>query len=230
VGHNHSGQRTSSCEIARASAWQLLLLRARRARTRQTYKTGAALTLMLLLTMSSSCTKQTKKSGLRDLVGDAGMGAPPSQMKIKYSFNFLGSSGKKFPIYMTAVIDVSQTQTDAVWNSVIDSDGGLIAAISEPKTLKPDKSLPLKSASAAAPTEPSALVFVSGNPEMGRGLSVTLKKVTARGAPAWKAVALSYYGYSAQIEDSTNIKTVQSSSGTAPAATSPSSPSNPSSL
>lgn len=161
--------------------------------------------------LSFSCTRTVRKSGVRDLQA----GAPAlKRMQLKYSFVFIGSSGKSYPIYMNGILEVGETLKDGVWNSVIDSDGGLIAATNETKTLKPDKNLQLKSAQAAGdsapsaspvgtpPADPAVMVFTSGNPELGRGLSLTLQKVVAGGVPTWKAVSLKYFGYEAQIEDS----------------------------
>lgn len=165
------------------------------------FRRGVSLVLLCLL---ASCTQKSRKSGVRDLQA----GAPElKQLQLKYSFVFLGNSGKKYPIYMNAVLDVSDGQKEAVWNSNIDSDGGLVGASDESKTLKADKNLQMKSALTAAsgsstPQDPALLTFTSGNPELGRGMSVSLQKVVAGGAATWKAIALSYYGYDAQIEDS----------------------------
>ena len=106
---------------------------------------------------------------------------------------------------MNGILEVKEGQKEAVWNSVIDSDGGLVTAQQESKTLKPDKNVILKTTAASAgqpASDPSTLVFVSGNPELGRGLSLSVQKVVASGLPAWKAVDLKYFGYDAQIEDS----------------------------
>lgn len=106
---------------------------------------------------------------------------------------------------MNGILEVKEGQKEAVWNSVIDSDGGLVTAQQESKTLKPDKNVILKTTAAPAGQpagDPSTLVFVSGNPELGRGLSLSVQKVVASGLPVWKAVDLKYFGYDAQIEDS----------------------------
>jgi hypothetical protein len=124
---------------------------------------------------------------------------------MKYSFIFIGGSGKNYPIYMNGILEVKEGQKEAVWNSAIDSDGGLVGATNESKTLKPDKNVILKSTTSGTgpqSSDPSTLVFVSGNPELGRGMSLSVQKAVASGTPAWKAVELKYFGYEAQIEDS----------------------------
>jgi hypothetical protein len=154
---------------------------------------------------SLSCTKTGRKSGVKDLQG----GPPPlERLQIKYSFAFIGASGKTYPIYMNGILEVNEGQKEAVWNSAIDSDGGLVSATNESKTLKPDKNVILKNTPAPAEqpaADPSTLVFVSGNPELGRGMSLSVQKVIASGVPTWKAVGLKYFGYEAQIEDSVLI-------------------------
>lgn len=156
---------------------------------------------LMLAGASGSCTKVAKKSAVRELQA----GLPPlKKFQLKYAFVFIGSSGKNYPIYMNAEVQFSEDQRAGVWNSAIDSDGGLVAAGGESKTLKPDKNLQLKSVlqSADSGTDPTIVVFTAGNPELGRGLSLSLQKVAAGGVPTWKAVKLSYFGYEAQIEDS----------------------------
>ncbi|NBW83646.1 hypothetical protein EBR21_18025, partial [bacterium] len=91
---------------------------------------------------------------------------------------------------------------DGTWNSAIESDGGLVGATTESKTLKPDKNLQLKPTASNTAGDPSIVVFSAGNPELGRGLSLSLQKTMSNGATTWKAVGLSYFGYDAQIEDS----------------------------
>lgn len=166
---------------------------------------------LFLAGASGSCTKVAKKSAVRELQA----GLPPlKQFQVKYSFIFIGSSGKNYPIYMNADVQFSDDQRAGVWNSAIDSDGGLVEARGESKTLKPDKNLQLKSTlqPADSATDPTIVVFSAGNPELGRGLSLSLQKVAAGGVPTWKAVKLSYFGYEAQIEDSS--PRVQSASAT----------------
>lgn len=185
-------------------------LRASR-RTTTAGRLGYCLTVLVLAGASGSCTKAAKKSAVRELQA----GLPPlKQFQLKYAFIFIGSSGKNYPIYMNAEVQFNEDQRGGVWNSAIDSDGGLIAAGSEIKTLKPDKNLQLKSAlqPADSATDPTIVVFSAGNPELGRGLSLSLQKVAAGGVPTWKAVKLSYFGYEAQIEDSS--PRVQSASAT----------------
>ncbi|NBO38011.1 hypothetical protein EBU99_05455 [bacterium] len=160
-------------------------------------------TLIFVAFALSACTQKARKSTLRDLQADAANQPTLKQMKIKYSFVFIGSSGKKYPIYMSADVAVSDGQKEALWNSAIDSDAGLTSASNESKTLKPDKDLQFKAQISGETSSPSVVVFTSGNPELGRGLSLSVQKVVASGATTWKAISLSYFGYDAQIEDST---------------------------
>ncbi|MFZ9520988.1 MAG: hypothetical protein ACO3A4_10980 [Silvanigrellaceae bacterium] len=157
----------------------------------------------VLLLFSAACTQKPKKSNLRDLPADgADNGATLKQMNVKYSFVFIGSSGKKYPIYMTGDLVIGPTGQDAVWNSTVESDGGLVNATTESKTIKPDKSLQLKPTSSNTNTDPTIVVFAAGSPELGRGMSLSLQKTLINGNTNWKAVAMSYFGYDAQIEDS----------------------------
>lgn len=162
----------------------------------------AALSGALCALLTAGCTRTVRKSSLRDLQAPVPV---LRQMQVKYSFIFIGSSGKKYPISMTAELNVSENQREGSWTSVIDSDGGLVAATGESKTIKPDKNLLLKAAPPAAAgtsTDPTLLVLNAGNPELGRGVSLSLQRVIANGAATWKAIGLSYFGYDAQIEDS----------------------------
>ncbi|MEN9827013.1 MAG: hypothetical protein RI953_2758 [Pseudomonadota bacterium] len=158
---------------------------------------------LLILVGTEACTQRSKKSALRDLPADSADGGSSfKQMSIKYSFVFIGSSGKKYSIYMNGDFAVGPSGQDGVWNSAIESDGGLVSATTESKTLKPDKNLQLKPTASNTNADPSVVVFSAGNPELGRGLSLSLQKVVSNGATTWKAVGLSYFGYDAQIEDS----------------------------
>ena len=160
----------------------------------------------LALAVTGCTWNRDKKSGLRDLAGnESESSAQLKQMKIKYAFIFLGSAGAKYPIYMSADVVFSEDKKEATWNSNIDSDGGLVAASNETKTLKSDKNLVLKSVSPVSPSGNQILVFNSGNPELGRGLSLKVQRVTSGGARVWKAISLSYFGYEAQIEDSATL-------------------------
>ena len=162
------------------------------------------LILCALAIATTGCTRfSTKKSSLRDILGsEQESSGPLKQMTIKYFFTFLGSAGQRYPIYMNSEITVREDLNEAIWNSSIESDGGLISAINESKTLKPDKNLQLKAVAPQTPERNSPLVFKSGNPELGQGLSLTVQKVVSRGSSSWKATSLSYFGYDAQIEDS----------------------------
>ncbi len=161
----------------------------------------------VLAATSMGCTlNKDKKSGVRDLAsGESEASEALKQMKLKYAFTFLGSAGAKYPIYMSAEVVFSEDKKEGTWNSSIDSDGGLVAAITETKTLKPDKNLILKSAAPTAPSSNEVFVFNSGNPELGRGLSLKVQRVSRGGTQLWKAISLSYFGYEAQIEDSTTL-------------------------
>lgn len=153
---------------------------------------------------TTGCTRfSAKKSSLRDILGSEQENAAPlKQMKVKYFFTFLGSDGQRYPIYMSSEISVREDMNEAIWNSSIESDGGLISAINESKTLKPDKNLKLTPAAVQTPERNGPVLFTSGNPEIGRGLSLTVQRVVSRGSSSWKATSLSYFGYDAQIEDS----------------------------
>lgn len=158
----------------------------------------------VVLTFDSGCTRTgSKKSSLRDLIGgNLDNDLPLKQLKIKFAFTFIGSGGQKYPVYMTGDVVVHEDLKDATWSSQIDSDGGLVSAVNETKTLKPDRNLGLKS-STNGPHDPNqGITLTSGNPEIGRGLALTLKKVAIADKLTWKAVSLSYFGYDAQIEDS----------------------------
>lgn len=158
---------------------------------------------VLVLTSSACTLNKDKKSGVRDLAGgDGSVSGTLKQMKLKYSFSFVGSAGSKYPIYMSADVLFNEDKKEGTWNSSIDSDGGLVTAINETKTLKPDKNLVLKSVSTATPAASEVFVFNSGNPELGRGLSLKVQRVSSGGNQVWKALSLSYFGYEAQIEDS----------------------------
>lgn len=174
---------------------------------KNSFRLHPTLLSLVLAAAGSSCTlNKDKKSGVRDLAaGEAGPSGALKQMKLKYAFTFLGSGGAKYPIYMSADVVFSDDKKEGTWNSNIDSDGGLVAALNETKTLKPDKNLVLKSAAPETPGASEVFVFNSGNPELGRGLSLKVQRVTSGGTQVWKATALSYFGYEAQLEDSTAV-------------------------
>lgn len=175
----------------------------RDSRTMWLKSVGCTILACTLAPQLVSCTRTSpKKSTVRDLLGGNQDNAPLQQMKMKYAFIFIGSGGQKYPVYMSSEIQFKDDLKEATWNSTIDSDGGLVAAVNESKTLKPDKNLVLKLASTNSTDPTQGLIFTAGNPELGRGLALNLKKVVMGGRAAWKAVSLSYYGYDAQIEDS----------------------------
>lgn len=120
-------------------------------------------------------------------------------MEIKFTFTYPGTNGQIYPVHMSAQFAPQSDPNKAVWNSVIVSDGGLLNAQSESKTIKPDSNLIL---SFIQSDTPESLTYSSGNPEIGRGLSLKIQKVRVAGSLTWKAVALSYFGYSADVEDS----------------------------
>lgn len=163
---------------------------------------------VLLLGISpfqTGCTwPKSKKSGLRDLAGGDTSGAASAlkEMTMKYSFIHIGTGGKRYPVYMNADLRMNESGQEAVWNSRIDSDGGLISAIDESKTIKPDTQLAMKVARSASQEGTETYVFTSGNPELGRGLSLKVQQVNVAGQLTWKATALSYFGNAARIEDS----------------------------
>ncbi|MEY4064834.1 MAG: hypothetical protein RIR26_1042 [Pseudomonadota bacterium] len=174
------------------------------AQNKRAFSWALAGVLLALWPAQHGCTRSApKKSNLRDLAGDAaGTASALKEMTLKYSFVFIGTGGKRYPVYMSADLKVSETAPEAVWNSRIDSDGGLVSAIDESKTIKPDTQLALKMVRPAAPDNVETWIFTSGNPELGRGLSLKVQKVNAGGQQAWKATELTYFGTTAHIEDS----------------------------
>ena len=136
-----------------------------------------------------------KESQNAALLSGSGMGP----MEIKFALTYPGMNGQLYPVHMSANFAPQAEATKALWNSVIVSDGGLLNAQSENKTIKPDSNLML---SYATSDTPEVLTFNSGNPEIGRGLSLKLQRVKVSGTLTWKAVGLSYFGYAADIEDS----------------------------
>lgn len=155
-----------------------------------------------LILISAALTTCTRKSGsnLRDTQNATPFTAADiGPMEVKFTFRYPGLGGTVYPIHMSAHFAPQTELHKAMWNSVIVSDGGLLKAQSESKTIKPDSNLLLNVTGTQAP---DAVQFTSGNPEIGRGLSLTFQKVNINGSIVWKAVQLSYFGYTADIEDS----------------------------
>lgn len=167
---------------------------------RQTVKAVCtALAYCLTLAALVHCT-QKPSSSLRETQNSAQLIASTlGPMEVKFSFTYPGLNGQLYPIHMTANLAPQSEPNKAVWNSVIVSDGGLLNAQNESKTIKPDSNLMLSS---SATESPDLITYISGNPEIGRGLSLKLQRVKIDGSLTWKAVALSYFGYLADIEDS----------------------------
>lgn len=157
-----------------------------------------ALLSCVTLTFFSQCTKKPTSS-LRESQNVTNISSDLGPMEIKFTFTYPGLNGLQYPVHMSANFAPQTDPNKAVWNSVIVSDGGLLNAKNESKTIKPDSNLMLNF---TASTTPDVLTFSSGNPEIGRGLLLKLQRVKVNGALSWKAVSLSYFGYAAEIEDS----------------------------
>ena len=166
----------------------------------QTVRAGCtALAHCLVLAVLVHCT-QKPSSALKETQNSAQLSASTLEpMEVKFSFTYPGLNGQMYPIHMTANLAPQSEPNKAVWNSVIVSDGGLLNAQNESKTIKPDSNLMLSS---SITDTPDVLTYTSGNPEIGRGLSLKLQRVKINGSLTWKAVALSYFGYLTDIEDS----------------------------
>lgn len=156
-------------------------------------------TLILISGLVTTCTRKSG-SNIRDTESATPFTAADiGPMEVKFTFRYPGLGGTVYPIHMSAHFAPHTDPRNAVWNSVIVSDGGLLKAQSEAKTIKPDSNLSLGLVASQAL---DSAQFTSGNPEIGRGLSVTFQKVKVNGSIVWKAVQLSYFGYKADIEDS----------------------------
>ncbi|MEY2988993.1 MAG: hypothetical protein RJB13_2514 [Pseudomonadota bacterium] len=146
---------------------------------------------------------QKPQSSLKDTQNATQLSASGLEpMEVKFTFTYPGINGQLYPVHMSANFEPQLDANKALWNSVIVSDGGLLNANNESKTIKPDSNLAL---SYVASDNPDILTFNSGNPEIGRGLSLKLQRVKVSGILTWKAIGLRYFGYSTDIEDSHQI-------------------------